>query len=96
MRCLPSSSAISRSASIRVQRPAQFLVLTRSEFHDMSRKNPRLALLLVTKIARTLSERMRKTSGQLVDLIDGDDEAPAGGRRRAGRGGEASDGAARV
>jgi CRP-like cAMP-binding protein len=58
-----------RSATARVTRPAELLVLTKESFERMSREHPRLALQFTFTIARLLSRRLRLASGMLVDHL---------------------------
>lgn len=58
-----------RSATARVTKPAELLVLTKKSFERMSREHPRLALQFTFTIARLLSRRLRLASGMLVDHL---------------------------
>lgn len=58
-----------RSATARVTKPAELLVLTKESFERMSGEHPRLALQFTFTIARLLSKRLRLASGMLVDHL---------------------------
>ena len=45
------------------------LTMTTEQFDSLIKKNPALATKFLLKIARLISQRLRKTSGQLVDLF---------------------------
>ena len=58
-----------RSASaISVQRSLVYL-LTKEAFFQMKKEHPRLALVITFKLARILSERLRKTTGEWAGLL---------------------------
>ena len=58
-----------RSATLQVNRAAVMLIISKFQFERMSNEVPRLALKLVLMIARQLSQRLRQTSGTLVDVL---------------------------
>ncbi len=58
-----------RSATLQVNRAAVMLIISKFQFERMSNEVPRLALELVLMIARQLSQRLRQTSGTLVDVL---------------------------
>ena len=58
-----------RSATLQVDRAAVMLIISKFQFERMSNEVPRLALKLVLMIARQLSQRLRQTSGTLVDAL---------------------------
>jgi CRP-like cAMP-binding protein len=58
-----------RSATITAESDCQIAVLSRDNFHKLCRERPTLALKLVLGAARTLSQRLRRASGQLVDFL---------------------------
>ena len=58
-----------RSATARVAKPAEVLVLAKESFERMSGEHPRLALHFTFTIARLLSKRLRLASGMLVDHL---------------------------
>jgi CRP-like cAMP-binding protein len=58
-----------RSASAIAVQDVVLFVLSKENFARMSDDVPRLALKLIVKIAKSLSQRLRMTSGQLVDAL---------------------------
>ena len=60
-----------RSATAIVSREAVLVVLTRENFTLLSHEKPALAMKIMFIIARMLSQRLRQTSGTLVDYIEG-------------------------
>lgn len=60
----------SRSASIIANEDAILLVLTKDKFFYLMEETPRLGLKLVLKIAKSLSLRLRQTSGVLIDYLE--------------------------
>lgn len=54
-----------KSASVVTKENTLVLVLTKQGFNEMVEDAPKLAVKLLTKIARLMSERLRKTSGAL-------------------------------
>ena len=59
-----------RSATCLASRPATLLVLTREQFRRLAKSRPALALEVMMRVARTLSRRLRLTSGRLVDHLE--------------------------
>ncbi len=59
-----------RSASCITTKPSTLLILTKESYADIVKKQPFLAINIVTKLARHMSHRMRSLSGQLVDIMD--------------------------
>lgn len=59
-----------RSATAVVVETALLAVLTQEKFAAMTRDKPALAMKLLLKIAQLLSQRLRHTSGVLVDYLD--------------------------
>lgn len=57
-----SASAVAASA-------VTVLMITRTSFEEMVQKPPHLGVKLLQKIARLLSQRLRQTSGALIDLL---------------------------
>ena len=57
------------SASIAVKKNAILLVMTKNDFEALASESPALALVLLIKILRGMSARLRETSGKLIDLI---------------------------
>lgn len=58
-----------RSASCIAADPIQLAILTKSNFDRLAEDHPLLAYKITLKIARLLSQRLRLTSGQLVDYL---------------------------
>lgn len=59
-----------RSASAWVVAPSVLAVLTQENFLNITRDKPALATKLLLKIAQLLSQRLRHTSGILVDYLE--------------------------
>jgi CRP-like cAMP-binding protein len=59
-----------RSASCITRDSAELAILTRDNFHRLVQQEPALGAEILLKIARLLSERLRRTSGILVDYLD--------------------------
>ncbi len=59
-----------RSASVVASGPMVFLVLEQDEFERLIDDVPRLAVKLLRKIGSLLCQRLRQTSGQLVQNLD--------------------------
>jgi len=59
-----------RSATARVVESAVLAVLTQENFAVISREKPALAVRLLLKIAQSISQRLRHTSGVLVDYLE--------------------------
>lgn len=59
-----------RSATAVVIEPAVLAVLTRESFAEITRDKPALAVALLLKIAQLISQRLRLTSGILVDYLE--------------------------
>jgi CRP-like cAMP-binding protein len=59
-----------RSATAVVMAPATLAVLTYDNFQLMLRDKPALAGKMLQKIAQLLSQRLRQTSGMLVDYLE--------------------------
>lgn len=58
-----------RSASVVADESTVLLVLTREAFDQMIDDTPRLAVKILMKIAKLTSQRLRQTSGVLVDHL---------------------------
>lgn len=58
-----------RSATVIVVEPAVLAVLTQESFALITRDKPALAVKILSKIAQLLSQRLRYTSGVLVDYL---------------------------
>ncbi len=59
-----------RSATVVVMEPTVLAVLTRANFIRITQEKPALALQLLLKIAQLISQRLRQTSGVLVDYLE--------------------------
>ena len=59
-----------RSASCRAAQDTEIFVLTAKEFEKLCKTAPTTALILIRSIARTVSRRLRQTSGALLDRLD--------------------------
>ena len=60
-----------RSASVLALRPTRLLVVERSKFNDLIRKEPALGVKLLWSLAQVLSLRLDETSDLLVGEADG-------------------------
>lgn len=58
-----------RSANCVAAADTVVLVMTKAEFEKLVESCPKLACRLLMQISKTLSQRLRKTSGQLVEFI---------------------------
>jgi len=59
-----------RSAGIVTVETLTLLVLTKSNFERLNNEAPNLGVLLLLKISKLLSERLRQTTGRLVDHLE--------------------------
>ncbi|MEJ2200418.1 MAG: cyclic nucleotide-binding domain-containing protein [Desulfuromonadaceae bacterium] len=59
-----------RSATIVAAEPATLLLFSRDSLDTLIEEFPRLAAKFLCKLCALLSQRLRRTSGQLVDLIE--------------------------
>ncbi|MDP6957749.1 MAG: cyclic nucleotide-binding domain-containing protein [Planctomycetota bacterium] len=59
-----------RSASVITTKKTFFLVMDQSDFEEMTTDVPRLAIKFLRKIASLLCQRLRQTSGKLVQDLD--------------------------
>lgn len=59
-----------RSATAVIMAPTMLAVLTQESFTNMLRDKPALAAKMLHKIAQLLSQRLRQTSGMLVDYLE--------------------------
>ncbi len=59
-----------RSATCITKEPVTLAILTRENFHQLLEKDPALGADILLKMARLLSERLRRTSGLLVDYLE--------------------------
>lgn len=58
-----------RSASVTAVTDTEIVVISDRGFAELQTQVPRLALALLMKIARYMSQRLRRTSGELVQLL---------------------------
>lgn len=63
-----------RSATVTADEPTTLLMLTKDDFAKLVEDVPRLAFKVLLKIARLTSQRLRQTSGALVDYLGGADQ----------------------
>ena len=59
-----------RSATCTAVEPTHIAVLSRKEYEQLASMHPALALKLMTRLAKQVSQRLRATTGQLVDRLD--------------------------
>lgn len=59
-----------RSATAITATPTTLAILTRSNFNRLTQEKPGLAVKILLKVARLLSQRLRRTSGILVDYLE--------------------------
>lgn len=57
------------SASVITASECTLLLLTKNSFMRLAANNPRLGLNITWKIAQLLSQRLRQTSGKLIDYL---------------------------
>ena len=57
------------SATIVVKKEAVLLLMTEENYKSLCEQQPHLALVITIKLIRTVSQRLRQTSGKLIDLI---------------------------
>jgi len=57
-----------RSATIIVTRPSELLLLTRNRFESICKENPTVGIKFLKGIAKSLSSRLRKTTGRFADM----------------------------
>jgi CRP/FNR family transcriptional regulator, cyclic AMP receptor protein len=65
-----------RSAMAKVKSDVLLIVLSKDDLNQLSEQVPALAYKLVLKIAQLLSQRLRQTSGQLVDFLGVSESEP--------------------
>ena len=58
-----------RSADVIASTNAVLLILNKKSMNQLSRKYPPLGIALLWKIARTISQRLRKTSSNLIEHL---------------------------
>ncbi|TAL46317.1 MAG: cyclic nucleotide-binding domain-containing protein [Methylovulum sp.] len=59
-----------RSANVTALEDCHFLSISRANFEKLSNEHPALALKMVIKIAKLLSQALRLTSGQLCEFLE--------------------------
>ena len=59
-----------RSATAVAKVDSKVLILTQDDFRTLSGDNPELGSLLLTKLAESMSHRLRQTSGLLVEYLE--------------------------
>ena len=59
----------SRSAGARASKPSTLLILPKSNFDRICSESPKLGLMIMRKIASLMSQRLRWTSGRLVESV---------------------------
>lgn len=57
------------SANVTAKIETTLLVMDREHFESLTNESPRLALEIALKVIQTISQRLRQTSGRLIDLI---------------------------
>lgn len=63
-----------RSATIQAVTDVLLLMMRADEFNALLEKYPQVGILLVIKLAKAVSQRLRMTSGALVDALEMDEE----------------------
>ncbi len=64
-----------RSASVIAHSKALLLVMTEQNFAGLAEERPQCAIALLRKIARMITERLRRTSGALSEYLAAGDDA---------------------
>lgn len=59
-----------RSATVVAMESVTLLILSREKFNALCAECPQLAVRLIIKISKLMSERLRQTSGILIDYLD--------------------------
>ena len=59
-----------RSAGARARKDTIIYALSSESFNKMQVENPKIALLLALKICKIVSQRLRQTTGQWVELLN--------------------------
>jgi len=59
-----------RSASARTGSDALLFILTEENFKRLIRETPHLGVQITLKIAKLMSQRLRQTSGRLIDYLE--------------------------
>jgi len=66
-----------RSATAIAVQPSTLVVMTQENFTRLSNDKPTLCAKVIRRIARLLSQRLRKTNGVIVDFLEPNDPASA-------------------
>ena len=61
-----------RSATVEAETDTTLVRLSTEDFQRLTREAPELGIKLLTKIASLMSQRLRQTSGRLVEALAGD------------------------
>jgi len=61
-----------RSAGAVAAEPTTLALLTKADFYRITSEKPALANKILLRLARLLSQRLRQTSGILVDYLEGE------------------------
>ena len=59
-----------RSATVIASRDSSFLVIKKSDFHDLAKRNPQICLPITLAISKILSGRLRKTTDDMLTIFD--------------------------
>jgi CRP-like cAMP-binding protein len=59
-----------RSASVKTESNITLLTLRKENFDRLIDQQPKLAILLILKLSKLMSERLRQTSGRLIDYLE--------------------------
>ena len=59
-----------RSATARAKEDSVIYVLTKENYRFMQEQDPRLALIITLKMAKFVSQKLRQTTGQWVEMIE--------------------------
>tara|TARA_Y100000294_G_scaffold26075_1_gene22104 strand:- start:281 stop:742 length:462 start_codon:yes stop_codon:yes gene_type:complete len=58
-----------RSATAKVLKDAELLVLSRKSFNEIKENNPKMAIKILQNIAKSIATRLRHTSGRFADVF---------------------------
>jgi CRP-like cAMP-binding protein len=58
-----------RSAELRAAKDSEFMLLSQDNFRSLCCSQPTIGLKMLMQISRSLSQRLRRVSGQLVDYL---------------------------
>ena len=59
-----------RSATVVVTKPAEVLLLTKADLHQLYREDGPAYVILLQNICRELARRLRKADGRIADFLD--------------------------